>query len=127
MNPALRTALFAYIEAGIASAIVLAYTGGATKPVDFLWAFIAGFAGPLAKALNPFDDAFGLKHFAAPATPHGTAQQEAIANEIAGAVTDQLASATAPALDKLAKVAEPVVAPVEQVVAPVIDAVTKNQ
>jgi hypothetical protein len=120
MNAKIKTALFSYLEAGIASAIVLAYAGGASQPIDFLWAFVAGFAGPLVKALNPLDAAFGIKPIVLPKAPNGTLEQTALANEIATAVTAQVGSAVSPALDSVINAVEPVVAPIAAVVEPVV-------
>jgi len=127
MNSKIKTALFAYIEAGIASAIVLAYTGGAKNPTDFLWAFLVGFAGPLVKALNPLDEAFGLRPIKLPDAPHGTAQQEKIAATLADAATTALEDATAPVVDQAVNAVAPTVEAVADVVAPIVDTVTKPQ
>lgn len=121
----MKSVIFSYIEAGVASAIVLAYAGGAQQPIDFLWAFVAGFAGPLVKAINPLDKSFGLKLPTVPSATKGTAAQVAVADAIAKAVVTQVEVALTPSLDKVAAAVEPVVAPVVEVVAPVIDAAVK--
>jgi len=125
MNPKLKAALFSYLEAGIASVIVLAYTEGAKHPIDFLWAFLAGFAGPIVKAVNPLDAAFGLKPLPVPETPHGTAQQEAVADAVAKAVTGEVAAAADPVLNKVAQLAAPTVSAVEAIIDPVLQSVEK--
>ena len=127
MNAKLKAALFSYLEAGIASAIVLAYAGGAKQPIDFLWAFLAGFAGPLVKAINPIDEAFGFKAIFVPKAPTGTPEQTALANTIATAVTAQVESAASPALDSVASAIEPVVAPIADVVEPIVAEVTATK
>jgi len=126
MNSKIKAALFAYIEAGIASAIVLAYTGGAKNPTDFLWAFLVGFAGPLVKALNPLDEALGIRAIKLPDAPKGTAQQEKIAAVLADAATTALENATSPVVDQAIEAVSPAVGAVADAVAPVVAEVSKK-
>jgi hypothetical protein len=48
-----------YIRAALASVVAL-YMAGQTDPKVLANAFIAGLVGPLAKALNPKDKAYGI-------------------------------------------------------------------
>lgn len=48
-----------YIRAALASVVALAMAGQ-TDPAVLANAFIAGLVGPLAKALNPKDKAYGI-------------------------------------------------------------------
>jgi hypothetical protein len=48
-----------YIRAALASVVAL-YMAGQTEPSVLVNAFIAGLVGPLAKALNPKDKAYGI-------------------------------------------------------------------
>lgn len=49
-----------YIRAALASVVAL-YMAGQTEPSVLVNAFIAGLVGPLAKALNPKDKAYGIR------------------------------------------------------------------
>ena len=55
----LTAALGTYLRAS-ASAVVALYMSGVTDPKTLLNAFIAGLIGPLAKAVNPKDKAYGI-------------------------------------------------------------------
>lgn len=48
-----------YLRAALASVVAL-YMAGQTDPKVLANAFIAGLVGPLAKALNPKDKAYGI-------------------------------------------------------------------
>lgn len=48
-----------YIRAALASVVAL-YMAGQTDPAVLANAFVAGLVGPLAKALNPKDKAYGI-------------------------------------------------------------------
>lgn len=48
-----------YIRAALASVVAL-YMAGQTDPKVLANAFIAGLVGPLAKAVNPKDKAYGI-------------------------------------------------------------------
>jgi hypothetical protein len=48
-----------YIRAALASVVAL-YMAGQTDPSVLVNAFVAGLVGPLAKALNPKDKAYGI-------------------------------------------------------------------
>lgn len=48
-----------YIRAALASVVAL-YMAGQTDPKVLANAFVAGLVGPLAKALNPKDKAYGI-------------------------------------------------------------------
>ncbi len=48
-----------YIRAALASVVAL-YMAGQTDPKVLANAFVAGLIGPLAKALNPKDKAYGI-------------------------------------------------------------------
>ena len=48
-----------YVRAALASVVAL-YMAGQTDPKVLANAFIAGLVGPLAKALNPKDKAYGI-------------------------------------------------------------------
>lgn len=48
-----------YIRAALASVVAL-YMAGQTDPAVLVNAFVAGLVGPLAKALNPKDKAYGI-------------------------------------------------------------------
>jgi hypothetical protein len=56
---ALVAALGSYIRASLASVAAL-YMSGITDPKTLANAFIAGLVGPLAKAVNPKDKAYGI-------------------------------------------------------------------
>ena len=56
---ALQAAAATYLRAAAASVAAL-YMSGITDPKVLVNAFIAGLFGPLAKALNPKDTAYGL-------------------------------------------------------------------
>lgn len=56
---ALEAALGTYLRASAASVAAL-YMSGVTDPKTLVNAFIAGLLGPLAKALNPKDPAYGF-------------------------------------------------------------------
>lgn len=56
----LKSAGATYLRAAAASAVAL-YLSGITDPKTLLNAFVAGLVGPLAKALNPNDPAYGIK------------------------------------------------------------------
>lgn len=127
MNPQLKTIIFSYIEAGIAAVIVLAENGGAAHPADLLWAFVAGFAGPIVKWLNPLDKALGFGSIILPDAPKGNAAQTAVADILASEATSKLELASAPALDAAAKVVAPVVDAVAPTVEQVVAAVTPKQ
>jgi hypothetical protein len=53
------TALTSYLRAGIASVLALV-VAGATDPKQLAIAFIAAFAGPVIKWLDPSETAFGI-------------------------------------------------------------------
>lgn len=55
----LISAAGSYARAAAASVVAL-YMAGQTDPKVLLNAFIAGLVGPLAKALNPKDKAYGI-------------------------------------------------------------------
>ena len=55
----LTAALGTYLRAS-AAAVVALYMSGVTDPKTLLNAFIAGLIGPLAKAVNPKDKAYGI-------------------------------------------------------------------
>jgi hypothetical protein len=55
----LTAALGTYLRASAASVVAL-YMSGITDPKTLLNAFIAGLVGPLAKAVNPKDKAYGI-------------------------------------------------------------------
>jgi len=55
----LISALGTYLRASAASVAAL-YMSGITDPKTLLNAFIAGLIGPLAKAVNPKDKAYGI-------------------------------------------------------------------
>ncbi len=55
----LVSAAGSYIRAALASVVAL-YMAGQTDPSVLVNAFIAGLVGPLAKALNPKDKAYGI-------------------------------------------------------------------
>lgn len=55
----LTSALGTYLRASAASVVAL-YMSGITDPKTLLNAFIAGLIGPLAKAVNPKDKAYGI-------------------------------------------------------------------
>ena len=60
MNKAqLQSAAGSYIRAALASVVAL-YMAGQTDPKVLVNAFIAGLVGPLAKAVNPKDKAYGI-------------------------------------------------------------------
>lgn len=60
MNKAqLQSAAGSYIRAALSSVVAL-YLAGQTDPKVLANAFIAGLIGPLAKALNPKDKAYGI-------------------------------------------------------------------
>lgn len=48
-----------YVRAALASVVAL-YMAGQTDPKVLANAFVAGLVGPLAKALNPKDKAYGI-------------------------------------------------------------------
>jgi hypothetical protein len=56
----LKAAGATYLRAAAASALAL-YMSGITDPKTLLNAFVAGLVGPLAKALNPKDQSYGIK------------------------------------------------------------------
>lgn len=56
---ALQAILGTYLRATAASVAAL-YMSGITDPKTLLNAFIAGLVGPLAKAVNPKDKAYGI-------------------------------------------------------------------
>lgn len=109
MNSKLKAAFFSYLEAGIASVIILAYTAGPKHPLDFLWAFLAGFAGPVVKALNPLDASFGIKPIVLPVEPSVTPEQKVAADTIAKAVTGAVEPVLDPVINKVAQLAAPIV------------------
>jgi hypothetical protein len=55
----LTAAAGSYIRAALASVVAL-YMAGQTDPSVLVNAFVAGLVGPLAKALNPKDKAYGI-------------------------------------------------------------------
>ena len=55
----LVSAFGSYIRASLASVVAL-YMAGQTDPKTLINAFVAGLVGPLAKALNPKDKAYGI-------------------------------------------------------------------
>ena len=55
----LGAAAGSYIRAALASVVAL-YMAGQTDPSVLVNAFVAGLVGPLAKALNPKDKAYGI-------------------------------------------------------------------
>jgi hypothetical protein len=55
----LQSILGTYLRASAASVAAL-YMSGITDPKTLLNAFLAGLVGPLAKALNPKDKAYGI-------------------------------------------------------------------
>jgi hypothetical protein len=60
MNTDMLVAAFgSYIRASLASVAAL-YMSGITDPKTLANAFIAGLVGPLAKAVNPKDKAYGI-------------------------------------------------------------------
>lgn len=56
---ALVAAFGSYVRASLAAVAAL-YMSGQTDPKVLANAFIAGLVGPLAKALNPKDKAYGI-------------------------------------------------------------------
>jgi len=56
---ALEAAAATYLRAA-AAAVAALYMSGITDPKTLVNAFIAGLLGPLAKALNPKDPAYGF-------------------------------------------------------------------
>ena len=55
----LKSAGATYLRAS-AAAVVALYMSGISDPKTLLNAFIAGLIGPLAKALNPKDNSYGI-------------------------------------------------------------------
>lgn len=55
----LQSAAGSYIRAALSSVVAL-YLAGQTDPKVLVNAFLAGLIGPLAKALNPKDKAYGI-------------------------------------------------------------------
>ena len=62
MNAQLKAAALSYLRAALASAAAL-YISGITDPKVLVNAFLAGFIGPLLRAIDPKDTAikFGKK------------------------------------------------------------------
>lgn len=58
-SKALQAAGLSYIRSAASAAVAL-YLAGQTDPKVLLNAFIGGLIGPLARALNPKDKAFGI-------------------------------------------------------------------
>jgi len=99
----IKSAFFSYLEAGVASAVILFLNGGVNQPLDLLWAFLAGFIGPIVKALNPLDKALGINTNNLPKPATGDVQTTAIAEDIAAKVTAEVETAVEPAIDAVAK------------------------
>jgi len=58
--PALKAAGLSYLRAALASAATL-YLSGITDPKTLANAFIGGLIGPVLKALQPSEKAYGIK------------------------------------------------------------------
>ena len=58
MNKQLEAALASYARTAV-SAVAAMYMAGHTDPKDLLTAALAAVLGPLARAVNPKDTAFG--------------------------------------------------------------------
>ena len=59
MNAGLKAAASSYLRAALSSAAALLISG-ITDPKVLVNAFIAGLLGPILRAVNPKDDAYGL-------------------------------------------------------------------
>ena len=59
MNAELKAAALSYLRAALSSAAALLISG-ITDPKVLVNAFLAGLLGPILRALNPKDNAYGL-------------------------------------------------------------------
>ena len=59
MNAGLKAAALSYLRAAVSSAAALLISG-ITDPKVLVNAFLAGLLGPILRALNPKDNAYGL-------------------------------------------------------------------
>jgi hypothetical protein len=129
LTPAVKAAIFSYVEAAIASAVILIINDAQAHvplvPVDLFWALAGGLLGPLTKFINPLDKAFGIGAIKVPDAPVANNEvTAAIADAVAKEVTDKLEAAVTPTLDAVAPKVADAVAPVVDAVTPVIEAVT---